>query len=575
MDASSSFGKPGQSSKQAKKAHQRKSLDAGGVRVPSGPPPPADTTHLLIVNGGGHDAFMGDFLGLVRFFEKRARPDFLGEFWTAAHPDAVLGDRTEIKFGGDGSVMANPEVVYTKGATAQNWVYVPPADIVRQVNGWMLPNAAKAGDSIVMIFIAHGAARTVNGKLVGHSMMLGDDLMSADDLVGRLRNFPPNIQVNVISTACYSGIFAEKIQIDGRERDGFKRLPTNTREPGLASCRSIKQDLERATQSHPDPAKKSTPAAYHDALESQAVESLLLRRFADFPVLEPNIAARRRVERTQQYLEAFSTPDPNSESVHIALQVIRGEADAFLRQSAGAYSDGYFASTGLRPDKAIPDMLRGLMWRGRHQSNVFQCFMQLCLQGVCHLSALSKPVNYSLSTPTVSDWIKWALSCWPLFDELEKTGREVGAIQNRYVDWQTFRAPFVWLGVMIARSAANLSDTFDIIVASNFFGTLDLDRMAELGDYPKAWEPDPNDSVAEGQIVAPYFGLMLPDSVDMDDPENSFKGIQRQFYERFSRVEHAYEIYFNIPENRRFSLSYQSDRELDVREYDLNVHQQS
>lgn len=55
-----------------------------------------------------NDAYLGDFLGLVRFFEKRIRPDLSGEFWTVDRPDTILGD-TEIKFGGDGTVMPNAE----------------------------------------------------------------------------------------------------------------------------------------------------------------------------------------------------------------------------------------------------------------------------------------------------------------------------------------------------------------------------------------------------------------------------------------------------------------------------------
>ena len=88
------------------------------ISEPRGLPTPgvlSDKTHLLIVNGGGYEAFLGDFFGLVRFFEKRIKPDFGGEFWTCENPLDYFNLRnyTDIKFGGD-TVLEKYQVVFKR-----------------------------------------------------------------------------------------------------------------------------------------------------------------------------------------------------------------------------------------------------------------------------------------------------------------------------------------------------------------------------------------------------------------------------------------------------------------------------
>ena len=40
----------------------------------------SEKIHLLVVNSRRYEAFLGDFFGLIRFFEKQIKPDFGGEF---------------------------------------------------------------------------------------------------------------------------------------------------------------------------------------------------------------------------------------------------------------------------------------------------------------------------------------------------------------------------------------------------------------------------------------------------------------------------------------------------------------
>ncbi|KAL8920336.1 MAG: hypothetical protein Q9208_006307 [Pyrenodesmia sp. 3 TL-2023] len=235
-----------------------------------------------------------------------------------------------------------------------------------------------------------------------------------------------------------------------------------------------------------------------------------------------------------------------------ALSLIRSEAAIFRLQGGGAYSDGDFASAGLRPENFIPDLLRGLLWRGRQQENVFRCFLYLCKQGICDISSLGKPVHYG-SNSALSGRARSALRCWPVFDELGETGVDVAGIQSDYTNWQTFYAPLVWLSVMVARSARSLADVVDAIAAGEkkVFGEMDGGRRERLTDFDQPWSPSPDDSVAEGQVGAPYFGMMLPEGVDLADPANTMEGVRERFVGRFKGVKYAYKTYFDYQQQQQ------------------------
>ncbi|KAL8694227.1 MAG: hypothetical protein Q9224_003609 [Gallowayella concinna] len=570
-----------------------------------------ETTHLLIVNGGGHNDFHGDFFRLVGFFGQCIRPDFQGEFWTCDDPNEYLKNSpfSDIKFGGDDVVFSKTHSLFQQDQKDRNWVYVAPADLVDLVTEWLKKKSdpryefcAKANDSVIVIFISHGFGTKQGSSITGHSLHLGQNKLSANDLVPLLRQFPTNVQIDVLSNACYSGIFSEKVKADGQrnrwistaaklneEASPAPRSSSNRYRNGLfvaglvrslggfttlktpPSLRYVKDELPKATQAHPLTANKSTVLTYHDVDVRMSIEMLLFRQFADFPVVEENIAARRRIERQQHYLESFSSfpMSPPREGFFDAVTMIRSELESF-GQTEEPYSEGYFVSAAMgNPEYHLADLLRGFMWRGRWQSNVFQTFMELCLHSVCDLSALAKPVDYFSKSPKWI-WVQSALACWPVFDELQQDGITVAHMENRYAQWQEFPAPIGWLAAMIVRSATNLTDAFDVIYTTQFFGDLDIARLQNLPERdfePERWQPEPDDSVSTSSTVAPYLGMMLPEGLDMTDPANTFEGISQRFYERLNRIEVACEEYFDVPQDKRFSLGYQDNIERDARDY--------
>ena len=308
----------------------RKQLGIGEPRGLLEPGVLSDKTHLLIVNGGGHEAFLGDCFGLVRFFEKRIKPDFGGEFWTCENPLDHLKPRnhTDIKFGGD--TVLEKHFEKCEGGR-DNWEHVAPADLLTHVTSWINIKTdsnhecgAKDGDSVIIIFLARGHEST--DTMLGDGVKLGDNILYVDTFVDMLRKFPRTIQVNVISNSCYSRIFAQKFRVDRQQNRWVQatsgshfqdkaslaaKSPSNRFRNGpfiaglvrslgglttgkdSPSLRMVKDQLEKATQSAPD---RRQPTAYHTASVETGVAELLFRQFTDFPLLPSNVAARRRAE---------------------------------------------------------------------------------------------------------------------------------------------------------------------------------------------------------------------------------------------------------------------------------------
>ena len=584
------------------------------IGEPRGVPTPgmlSDRTHLLIVNGGSHEAFLGDFFGLVRFFEKRIKPDFGGEFWTCEDPLDYFNrsNHTDIEFGGD-TVLEKYEVVFKEfGGGSSSREYIAPADILAHVNSWIdvktdvhHHSRTKDGDSVIIIFLAHGHASTAT--MLGDGVKLGDNILYVDTFVDMLRKFPRTVQVIVISNGCYPVIFAERFRSDKQQNRWVQAAsgshfgdkawpaaesPSNRFRNGLfiaglvrslgglttgkdsPSLRMVKDQLEKATQSASDPAQRGTPTAYHTASVETGVAELLFRQFADFPLLPNNFAARRRAELNQTYLSRYPTPsEPSAQAVSFDLNIIDEECRAFGTDNNPDYSEGMFVLAAMHhPQQHMADILRALMWRGRHQSNVLQVFMLLCLHGYCDLSALSRPIDYD-EFNTDDQWLQRTLMAFTCFNELSEQGKQIAHLDGGMVDWQHFLYPLLWLRVMLRRSAVSIISALDSMIGTTLLGELDIDYFCKIPVMEKTWIPDRDVNWDLHGKQPPCFGLMLPSGIDLSDPGNTIEGIQKRFYDRFDKVEQAYEEFFEVPGDSGFSLKYQQDKDEDVRDWQVS-----
>lgn len=211
-------------SRQSKKSSIRKSLDVKGKRVLSGPSSPLSKTHLLLVNGAGHEAFQGDFFALLRFFEQQVSPLFEGEFWTVEDPFAHMrqNNRQDIKF--------EDQVVFSQSNRRQRgYTYVDPSEVLARFWDWLAirqdatsSQYAREGDSIILIFLAHRIQKKRPDETTTPiGLKLGDDVLTAERLVQEVRKFPRNVEVNSISVSCYSGIFSSKMKADAQPNRWF------------------------------------------------------------------------------------------------------------------------------------------------------------------------------------------------------------------------------------------------------------------------------------------------------------------------------------------------------------------
>lgn len=489
-----------------------------GSRDLSGPPP---KTHLLIVQGGRHTAFIGDFLALVEFFQKQTSPTFSADFWTSYGPEQYFeypknSKHSTIKFADRVVASRHNLEHYT-----QTYSYVHPTQICKDVFQWIdlksdptRKEYAKPGDSIILIFLAHGSwIKKPQGE--PSAMRLGNNNMEADDFVTSLRKISRDVQVNVLSTACYSAIFAQKVEEDvqalrwiqvasqsrerafAAERSASGRFQNSKFIAGLVkplaslgmknniNLGTFQAAVTKETESHTDPEFRSKAFSYTDSPLDTQVRTLLLRAFADYPFTAKNSAARRRKELK---IDMFKRPYPESAALmdkeSFAADMIAEEQASFGEQTTPSMSEDNFADLA-REDSSrkteAGNILRGMLIRGRLQAAVFDIFMQLCLQGVCSLSSLEHPVDWNYIPPngTCFSWILRMLGVFGYFQVDWDVLQEEWDMPND-THWADYDIPYLWLGTMIGRTFTSLDVVFDIIRLKDQLGPINEVALEEL-----------------------------------------------------------------------------------------------
>ena len=120
-------------------------------------------------------------------------------------------------------------------------------------------------------------------------------------------------------------------------------------------------------------------------------------------MLAENTNAARRRELSMAYLTRGAPDRVNSDNISFSIAVIGEITKKFGTQHA-PYTEGHFPDLAQNPIWSLSDALRGLLFRGRLQSNVFQVFLQLVNENVCNISSLAFPVGYNHQPPVVR-WI--------------------------------------------------------------------------------------------------------------------------------------------------------------------------
>ena len=122
------------------------------------------------------------------------------------------------------------------------------------------------------------------------------------------------------------------------------------------------------------------------------------------------------------------------------------------------------------------------------------------------------------------------------------------------------------LGMTTAISNASHA-TGNFIDKSRHLGVVSkcgLDTLPEAP--PKETYPDRGAGRAD-ILTKTYFGLFLPHGVQLEDFSNAFQDLHEAFYTHLNDLELAYERFFDIQENERFSMAYQKNEDIDVRDW--------
>lgn len=257
------------------------------------------------------------------------------------------------------------------------------------------------------------------------------------------------------------------------------------------------------------------------------------------------------------YINTPSTPsDPSHDAKLFAIEVIQAEIDAFGIDNTPPYSEGNFAQTAMfNSDRHCADILRGLLWRSRQQSQIFQLFMQLCDDGLCSVAALEKPIDYYRSSE-VTRWMCVGLLSFSAVKSLLERGSEVVIFDCPGIGWNEFEFPLVWLSVVLVRSAVSIHNTLDAIETSGLLGQMEKSPFVNSAEPGLTWAPIPDELIARfPDSGPPGYGMMLPSGIKIDDA----KQVKRQFFERQNRVQRAFEEFFSVPAVERRSLDYQPD----------------
>ena len=298
--------------------------------------------------------------------------------------------------------------------------------------------------------------------------------------------------------------------------------------------------------------------------------TLLLRSMADFPMLSENTNAVRRRELAIPYLTRRVPDSLEADSIAFAMDVVKGVSEN-LACKHHPFSEGGFPDLGLCPlVETLPDLLRGLLFRGRLQSDVFQVFLQLCQQNICHVSALHAPVDLRNNSPQFN-WLFSLMFCWELNQGKYSGSETFTPIQDVDSRWINLSGHLRWLAVMIRRSACNISEAVQVITLTKYFGRWDDGKFQKLQAYPlKIWQPDLLFCAGSPGQDSGFYGFMLPSEIQIT-PE-AFDAIQVRFWRNFDPIEKAFEQYFQIPPREKFSLGNHKDDDTDPRDWQQTIY---
>ncbi|KFY15017.1 hypothetical protein V491_05810 [Pseudogymnoascus sp. VKM F-3775] len=155
-------------------------------------------------------------------------------------------------------------------------------------------------------------------------------------------------------------------------------------------------------------------------------------------------------------------------------------------------------------------ILSGMVIRGRLQATILDTFMELCLQGVCSLSALERPMDWH-NWGGASDCHRWInrmiydFSCIVVDMDLVQAKWGIRWASR----WHDYRVHIAWLATMIARSFNSLDSVFNTIERKGMLGPVNAESLKRLEEnFPPNpdWKADIGPNSTNGWALRCGYG---------------------------------------------------------------------
>ncbi|KAL9098560.1 MAG: hypothetical protein Q9163_005805 [Psora crenata] len=540
------------------------------------------------------DGFIfGDFLGFSMAMQQK---NVGGDFWSCFPLEEhfeVLGQLqppvTDIKFGKFGPNRDQALHTYSKfdfNHRTAWWKQVGRRTLKDDTLAWIVSKTAlaKSGDVVNIILESHGRS--------GGGVVLGEYVLWPQELINATRGFNEEVQVNIITGACYGGTFMDVVRAEGQyyryvqvaESQGdvaysaTRSISNRIRNSRFsqAFCMSLARLDVHGLQGEPSTASQirvvdhelfvkeqmlrnitpngtaTEPPSYHgDPVSLQTIMTTMIFRDSVDVLYNPAVThRRRRIEwpthnvNLRQLIAQHSAPTiPSSNIIARTTAMLddefkRCDIQAPIPADEGAISYYHFQ----RHNNDFGPLLKLLYWRGRQQSAVYDLYEQLCMRGFILAGNVSLPMSIDRSSKSVQS-LTWLLQC---FEGPAKESSLTKIEQLFEFQDDDFSLPLKWLATMIVRCSADIQDLLQTILATKYLGDID---EAKLEEYIKhcPWKEikcNREDGACQPNLPS-QFGFWLPHGVRITSADEFAEDL-RTCMGRFNRIEECFQEWFGL-----------------------------
>ena len=582
---------------------QNSARDKNKPRLSLGPdqkpldPQPAKSYNLVVCGARNpqRDGFIfGDFLG---FSMAMRQQNVGGDFWSCFPIEehfqflgALVPPITDIKFGKFGP--NRDQALYTYSKFEYNhrtiwWKQVGTRVLKDDTLAWIASKTAlaKSGDVVNIIFESHGAR--------GGGVCLGEFVLWPLELIRAIGEFQDEVQVNIITGACFGGHFVDAMRAEGQYYR-YVHAAENQGSVAYAASRSVsdrirnsrfsqavcmslaKMDLPGLVprSSAPPPQIRvadhelfvreqmvrnitpngvaTIPSSYHgNPVSLQLVVTTMIFRDSIDVLYNPAVTHRRRriewpthnANLRQLIAQHAAPPPPSSALLARAKNLLESEfskCDINQPIPSDDPAISYYHFMNHRDD--FGSLLKLLYWRGRQQSAIYDVFEQLCMRGFIMARNVSLPMSIDHTSESVGN-LTWLLECFegPAKERDLTTSPNLFELQD-----DDFSLPLQWLATMIVRSSADIESLLETILSSKYLGDID---EAKLEEYKtncrnKTIVCDPRAGACAPNLPS-QFGFWLPHGVRITS-EDDFAQDLRACIQRFNRIEACFQEWYGL-----------------------------